>query len=137
VNGRGDSVIAWRFYPHHPQRVRASVAPAGHGFGRPVTVSGPAGQVRTLRVALSPAGDALVAWAEFRTVRRGKELFAGSSRLWSSLRVRGGRFTRPTRLPTTAFASFGGVALGPRAHAAGVWSQAAGIGSTVFGAVYR
>jgi hypothetical protein len=138
VNGRGDSVVAWRFYPHHPQRVRVAVAAAGHGFGRPVTFPGTPGQVITPRVTLNPEGDALVAWRDFRSRRQGNQRFADTSWLWSSLRVRGGRFTPPVRLPSATFVSaLGGVALAPNHRGAAVWTELADPGVAAMGAVFR
>jgi hypothetical protein len=139
VNARGDSALVWRFYPTHPVRVRAAVAAAGHGFGRPVTVSasGAARSMLTPRVALDPAGDALVAWSDFRQRRRGNELFAKSSQLWWSLRVRGRRFTPPARLPSFEFSTLHGIALAPKRHAVAVWAQRADIGADVMGAIFR
>ncbi|HEX6458412.1 MAG TPA: hypothetical protein VF032_05805 [Thermoleophilaceae bacterium] len=139
VNARGDSALAWRFYPTRPARVRVAMAARGHSFGRPVTVSG-AGAARstlTPRLAVDPAGATLVAWTDFRQGRRGNKLFAKSSRLWWSLGVRGRRFTPPARLPSVGFATLDGIAMGPKGHAVAVWAQSAEVGADVMGAVFR
>ncbi|MDQ3726586.1 MAG: hypothetical protein M3335_11980, partial [Actinomycetota bacterium] len=63
VDGKGDSLVAWRSADEEGESVRAAYRPAGGAWSEPVDVSVEGEEVEQVRVALDPAGNAIVAWS--------------------------------------------------------------------------
>lgn len=67
IDAEGDALVAWRSAPgkgesEGDEAVRAAYRPAGGSWGSPVSVSSPGEEVQSLRDAVDPDGNALVAW---------------------------------------------------------------------------
>jgi hypothetical protein len=76
VDGNGHSLVVWRGEDEGEEFVRAAFRPAGAEWSEPVNVSNEGEQVQSLRAAIDPEGNAIVAWSgnglaegEFDTVR--------------------------------------------------------------------
>ena len=67
-NARGDLALAWfEDRSVHHDRVYVALRRAGHGFGKPIRLSGD--RVRSVSVGVGPRGDVLVAWNTVDKVR--------------------------------------------------------------------
>ncbi|HEX6780658.1 MAG TPA: hypothetical protein VF125_01370 [Solirubrobacterales bacterium] len=63
IDGKGDSLVVWRGEDEGEEFARASYRPVGGSWSEPVNVSTEGEQVQSLRAALDPEGNAIVAWS--------------------------------------------------------------------------
>jgi hypothetical protein len=63
LDAKGDSLVVWRGEDEGAEFARAAYRPSGGSWGSPVDVSAPGEQVQSLRDAVDPDGNAIVAWA--------------------------------------------------------------------------
>jgi hypothetical protein len=63
LDANGDSLVAWRGDDKGDEFVRAAYRPLGGSWGEPADVSSAGEQVQSLRDAIDPDGNAIVAWA--------------------------------------------------------------------------
>jgi PKD domain-containing protein len=63
VDGKGDSLVVWRGEDEGHEFVRAAYRSAGGSWSEPENVSTEGEQVQSLRAALDPEGNAIVAWS--------------------------------------------------------------------------
>lgn len=63
VDGKGDSLVVWRGEDEGGEFARAAYRPAGGSWSEPVNISTEGEQVQSLRAALDPEGNAIVAWS--------------------------------------------------------------------------
>ena len=106
VDGKGDSLVVWRGGDEGEEFARAAYRPAGGSWSEPVDVSTEGERVQSLRAALDPEGNAIVAWSgqlrqRRRIRRRPHRLQTGRRRLGSTggpLRRRGQRLRQRHRL---------------------------------------
>ncbi len=63
VDGKGDSLVVWRGEYEGQEFVRAAYRPAEGSWSAPVNVSNEGEQVVSLRAAVDPGGNAIVAWS--------------------------------------------------------------------------
>ena len=63
VDGNGDSLVVWRGEDEGEEFVRAAYRPAAGEWSAPVDVSTAGEQVQSLRAAVDPDGNAIVAWS--------------------------------------------------------------------------
>jgi hypothetical protein len=63
VDGNGDSLVVWRGEDEGEEFVRAAYRPAAGEWSEPVDVSNEGEQVQSLRAAVDPEGNAIVAWS--------------------------------------------------------------------------
>ncbi|MEA2304624.1 MAG: hypothetical protein QOH43_1904 [Solirubrobacteraceae bacterium] len=132
ADGQGAAVIAWRVdRPRHYSGIQVTIRDPGEGgFGRPVTLADPqANGVRHPAVAISSAGDTVVAWD---TGTRATHLNV-QGRIAVAVRPRGGGFG-PPRIVTTSVAGAPAVGIGDDGRAVVAWErghrvEAVGIGA--------
>lgn len=89
----------------HRGTIRAALAAPGGWFGAPVDIARTRTSFSKVVAAVSPLGDAVVAWALARHVRRGERLDS-RTRVVAALRPAGGTFGRPQFLTPWRSASF-------------------------------
>ncbi len=63
LDAKGDALVAWRGFEEEEEFVRASYRPQGGSWSEPVNVSTAGEHVESLRDAVDPEGNAIVAWA--------------------------------------------------------------------------
>jgi hypothetical protein len=63
LDAKGDAVVVWRGDDEGDEFVRASYRPQGGSWSSPANVSNPGEHVESLRDAVDPAGNAIVAWS--------------------------------------------------------------------------
>lgn len=63
LDADGDSLVAWRGEDEGDEFVRAAYRPLGGSWGQPADVSSAGEQVESLRDAVDPDGNAIVAWS--------------------------------------------------------------------------
>jgi hypothetical protein len=85
--------------------IRAALAEPGGGFGAPVDIARTRTSAMGVAAAVSPRGDAVVAWTVARYARR-RGLGAGRTRVIAALRPAGGTFGRPQFLTPWRRSSF-------------------------------
>lgn len=124
----GQAIVAGGVWGERRRRViRAALAEPGRDFGPPVDVAGGRHAPVSLAAAISPRGDAVVAWTLARTVRGGRRADA-RTRVVAALRPAGGDFGRPRFLTSWrrgSFFPFAAVSAGMDASgtATVAWSQ--------------
>jgi hypothetical protein len=89
----------------HMGTIRGALAAPGGGFGAPVDIARTRTSFSQVVAAVSPLGDAVVAWALARHVRRGERVDS-RTRVVAALRPAGGSFGRPQFLTPWRRASF-------------------------------
>jgi hypothetical protein len=63
LDAKGDSLVAWRGADEGEEFVRAAYRPEGEAWSPATSVSSPGEHVQSLRDAVDPAGNAIVAWS--------------------------------------------------------------------------
>jgi hypothetical protein len=63
LDASGDALVVWRGHGEEGESVRAAYRPAGGSWGSATDVSSPGEQVESLRDAVDPEGNAIVAWS--------------------------------------------------------------------------
>jgi hypothetical protein len=89
--------------------IRAALAEPGGGFGAPIDIARTGRAQTTVAAAMSPRGDAVVAWTVVR-YRGRRGLRGGRTRVIAALRPAGGTFGRPQFLTPWRRSSFGPMA---------------------------
>jgi hypothetical protein len=85
--------------------IRAALAEPGGGFGAPVDIARTRTSATQVAAAVSPRGDAVVAWASSRFSARRQRL-RGRMQVFAALRPAGGTFGRPSPLTPLRRSSF-------------------------------
>jgi hypothetical protein len=63
LDASGDALVVWRGHGEEGESVRAAYRPAGGSWGPATDVSSPGEHVESLRDAVDPEGNAIVAWS--------------------------------------------------------------------------
>jgi hypothetical protein len=63
LDAAGDTLVAWRGEDDGTEYVRTATRPAGGSWEAPTDASSPGEEVQSIRDAVDPDGDAIVAWA--------------------------------------------------------------------------
>jgi hypothetical protein len=127
----GDSLVAWRGEDGGKEYVRAAYRPVGEPWGQPADVSSEGEQVQSVRAAVDPDGNAIVAWAGDIPKEGGYEI------AHAAYRPAGGEWETPTELSADGGNSFpSDVVFDTSGNASLIWQRWDG-SSNVVQAAYR
>jgi hypothetical protein len=93
MNAAGDAVVAWPRGPLRAQIMQAALRPAGGSFSAPINLSAPGQPAAAARVAIDPAGNAVVVWNRSTTTKLVVQAATRAAR---------GAFAMPVDLSSTA-----------------------------------
>lgn len=131
LDANGDSLVAWRGEDEGEEFVRAAYRPQGGSWGAPANVSTAGEQVQSLRDAVDPDGNAIVAWSA-NTGELGSH-----DVVRAAFKAAGGEWEPPAELSADGGNSFpSDVVFDTGGNAAVVWQRADGV-SNVVQASYR
>lgn len=131
LDANGDALVAWRGESEGTEFVRAAYRPVGGSWGTPANVSTASEQVQSLRDAVDPDGNAIVAWAG----STGK--LGGYKIARAAYKPAGGEWEAPTELSADGGNAFpSDVVFDNSGNAAVVWERGGG-GTSVVQAAYR
>jgi hypothetical protein len=131
LDADGDSLVAWDGESEGTEFVRAAYRPVNGSWGVPANVSSAGEQVQSLRDAVDPDGNAIVAWAGDTAKPGGYEIAR------AAYKPAGGEWEAPTELSADGGNSFpSDVVFDTSGNAAIVWERGGG-GVNVVQAAYR
>jgi hypothetical protein len=131
LDAGGDSLVAWRGESEGTEFVRAAYRAVGGSWGSPANVSSAGEQVQSLRDAVDPGGNAIVAWAGGTAKPGGYEIAR------AAFKPAGGEWEMPSELSADGANSFpSDVVFDTSGNAAVVWERGGG-GTNVVQAAYR
>jgi hypothetical protein len=131
LDADGDSLVAWRGEDAGKEYVRAAYRSVGEPWGQPENVSSEGEQVQSVRAAVDPDGNAIVAWAGDIPKEGGHEI------AHAAYRSAGGEWETPTELSADGGNSFpSDVVFDTSGNASVVWQRWDGL-SNVVQAAYR
>jgi hypothetical protein len=125
VDGKGDSLVAWRSADEEGESVRAAYRPAGGAWSEPVDISVEGEEVEQVRVALDPAGNAIVTWS-------GSDEESGYRVVRAAFKPVGGEWEAPVALSEPIANSFpSDVVFNQNGDAALIWQRWDGVTNLV------
>ncbi len=131
LDANGDSLVAWRGESEGTEFVRAAYRSVGGSWSAPANVSSAGEQVQSLRGAIDPDGNAIVAWAGSTAKPGGYDIARAAYKPAS------GGWETPTELSADGGNSFPlDVVFDTSGNAAIVWERG-GVGTNVVQAAYR
>jgi hypothetical protein len=131
LDANGDSLVAWRGESEGTEFVRAANRPVGGSWGTPANVSTAGEQVQSLRDAVDPDGNAIVAWAGGDAKPGGYEIAR------AAYEPAGGEWETPADLSADGGNSYpSDVVFDTSGNAAVVWERGGG-GVNIVQAAYR
>jgi hypothetical protein len=131
LDAKGDSLVAWHGEEEGEERVRAAYRPVGGSWGSATSVSSAGEQVQSVRDAVDPDGNAIVAWAGNTGELGGHDI------VHAAFKAVGGEWQAPTELSADGGNSFpSDVVFDTGGNAAVVWQRSDGA-SNVVQASYR
>jgi hypothetical protein len=131
LDANGDSLVAWRGESEGTEFVRAAYRPVGGSWESPANVSTAGEQVQSLRDAVDPDGNAIVAWAGNTGELGGYEIAR------AAYKPVDGEWEAPTELSADGGNAFpSDVVFDTSGNAAVVWERG-GSGTNVVQAAYR
>jgi len=131
LDASGDSLVAWRGEDDGKEFVRAAYRPEGEPWEAPADVSSEGEQVQSVRAAVDPDGNAIVAWAGDIPKEGGYEI------AHAAFKSAGGAWETPTELSADGGNSFpSDVVFDTSGNASLIWQRWDG-SSNVIQAAYR
>ncbi len=131
LDADGDSLVAWRGESEGEEFVRAAYRPVGGSWGEPENVSAEGEQVASVRDAVDPDGNAIVAWGGATGKVGGYEIAR------AAYKPAGGEWEAPTDLSADGGNSFpSDVVFDTSGNASVVWQRSDG-SSNLVQAAYR
>lgn len=131
LDSGGESLVAWRGEDKGEEYVRAAYRPVGEPWGQPANVSSEGEQVQSVRAAVDPNGNAIVAWAGDIPKEGGYEI------AHAAYKSAGGEWETPAELSADGGNSFpSDVVFDTSGNASLIWQRWDG-SSNVIQAAYR
>lgn len=121
LDAKGDTLVVWRGEDEGTEFVRAAYRPVGGSWSKPVDVSTAGEQVQSLRAAVDPKGNAIVAWASDKGIE-------GEWIVQAAFKPTGGGWETPESLSAEGGNSFpSDVVFDQGGNAALIWQRWDGI----------